>query len=375
MSIINSTHIRRSLGLHVSSNEMKGITQKYPNGDIKNADKHLKRDIKRISNTINETDNLIKCHMMANFLKSIKDTNYYTPSVKKSLLEYTIKHGRDVIRQSCNKSKGNNESEYANVGGVATASKGDYENEYDNLSGVATASKGDNENEYDNLSSVATASKSDNENEYDNLSSVATASKSDNENEYANTYSAKAICALEKYTGTGYLELNNALRNSLPLDGTMQEVIKGLNEIFAKNPDFGSLLKTFRGVSHKTNLSALKEGEIEVIKGYLSTSRDVNVANNFRGMDGEELNIFFGKSHCDLSKKSKYPFEQEELYPHGIKVRKLFQHDLGKMRINIFEEVTKESTSVRKTGAALDLATEKETPKTHNIAKRRTVQW
>ncbi|EAB4961044.1 hypothetical protein EG494_19110 [Salmonella enterica] len=339
MSIINSTHIRRSLGLHVSSNEMKGIIQKYPNGDIKNADKHLKRDIKRISNTINETNKLIKCHMMANFLKSIKDTNYYTPSVKKSLLEYTIKHGRDVIRQSCNKSKGNNESEYANVGGVATASKGDYENEYDNLSGVATVSKGDNENEY------------------------------------ANTYSAKAICALEKYTGTGYLELNNALRNSLPLDGTMQEVIKGLNEIFAKNPDFGSLLKTFRGVSHKTNLSALKEGEIEVIKGYLSTSRDVNVANNFRGMGGEELNIFFGKSHCDLSKKSKYPFEQEELYPHGIKVRKLFQHDLGKMRINIFEEVTKESTSVRKTGAALDLATEKEIPKTHNVAKRRTVQW
>ncbi|WP_097456987.1 ADP-ribosyltransferase [Escherichia coli] len=366
MSIINSVHLRRAFGMHVSGDEMKEISKKYPNGNVKNADKNLKRDVKRIANTINST-NKSKCHEMARFLTSIKGTCYYTSFVQKSLDNYAIKHGRNIESRTINKNLNNheelnnnanknigqsrqshiyehglnkknhsNEHEYANV-----FSNSSNESEYANV-----FSNSSNESEYANV-----FSNSSNESEYTTVSS-----NSSNEHEYANVFSKSAKSAIELYTGCEYRQLNDALRNSLPLNGTMQEIIKGLNEVFSKNPNFGSVLRTYRGVPHKTNLSDLKEGEVCTVKGYLSTSRNKDIANDFKGERGGELNVIFGRSHCDMSKYSELPYEEEELYPHGVKMRKLFQYDLGGVHINILEELNENPVSIRRVTSALDVA-------------------
>ncbi len=314
MSIINSVHLRRAFGMHVSGDEMKEISKKYPNGNVKNADKNLKRDVKRIANTINST-NKSKCHEMARFLTSIKGTCYYTSFVQKSLDNYAIKHGRNIESRTINKNFNNHEELNNNANKNIGQSRQSHIYEH-----------GLNKKNHSN------------------------------EHEYANVFSKSAKSAIELYTGCEYRQLNDALRNSLPLNGTMQEIIKGLNEVFSKNPNFGSVLRTYRGVPHKTNLSDLKEGEVCTVKGYLSTSRNKDIANDFKGERGGELNVIFGRSHCDMSKYSELPYEEEELYPHGVKMRKLFQYDLGGVHINILEELNENPVSIRRVTSALDVA-------------------
>ncbi len=314
MSIINSVHLRRAFGMHVSGDEMKEISKKYPNGNVKNADKNLKRDVKRIANTINST-NKSKCHEMARFLTSIKGTCYYTSFVQKSLDNYAIKHGRNIESRTINKNFNNHEELNNNANKNIGQSRQSHIYEH-----------GFNKKNHSN------------------------------EHEYANVFSKSAKSAIELYTGCEYRQLNDALRNSLPLNGTMQEIIKGLNEVFSKNPNFGSVLRTYRGVPHKTNLSDLKEGEVCTVKGYLSTSRNKDIANGFKGERGGELNVIFGRNHCDMSKYSKFPDEEEELYPHGVKMRKLFQYDLGGIHINILEELNENPVSIRRVTSALDVA-------------------
>lgn len=314
MSIINSVHLRRAFGMHVSGDEMKEISKKYPNGNVKNADKNLKRDVKRIANTINST-NKSKCHEMARFLTSIKGTCYYISFVQKSLDNYAIKHGRNIESRTINKNFNNHEE--LNNNANKNIGQGRQSHIYEH---------GFNKKNHSN------------------------------EHEYANVFSKRAKSAIELYTGCEYRQLNDALRNSLPLNGTMQEIIKGLNEVFSKNPNFGSVLRTYRGVPHKTNLSDLKEGEVCTVKGYLSTSRNKDIANGFKGERGGELNVIFGRNHCDMSKYSEFPDEEEELYPHGVKMRKLFQYDLGGVHINILEELNENPVSIRRVTSALDVA-------------------
>ncbi|MFL9164937.1 ADP-ribosyltransferase [Escherichia coli] len=316
MSIINSVHLRRAFGMHVSGDEMKEISKKYPNGNVNNADKNLKKDVKRIANTINST-NKSKCHEMARFLTSIKGTCYCTSFVLKSLDNYVIKHGRNGESRTINKNFNNHEELNNN------------------------ANKNIEQNRQSHI--------------YINVDSAR--KNHSNESEYANVFSNNAESAIRLYTGLEYKKLNKALRNSLPLNGTMQEIIDGLNEMFSKNPNFGSVLRTYRGVPHKTNLSALKEGEVCTVKGYLSTSRDKDVANDFiKGKSGGGLNVIFGRNHCDMSKYSNYPYEKEELYPHGVKMRKLFQYDLGGIHINILEESVENSVSIRRAKSVPDVA-------------------
>ncbi len=340
MSIINSVHLRRAFGMHVSGDEMKEISKKYPNGNVKNADKNLKRDVKRIANTINST-NKSKCHEMARFLTSIKGTCYYTSFVQKSLDNYAIKHGRNIESRTINKNFNNHEELNNNANKNIGQSRQSHIYEHG-----FNKKNHSNEHEYANV-----FSNSSNESEYTTVSS-----NSSNEHEYANVFSKSAKSAIELYTGCEYRQLNDALRNSLPLNGTMQEIIKGLNEVFSKNPNFGSVLRTYRGVPHKTNLSDLKEGEVCTVKGYLSTSRNKDIANGFKGERGGELNVIFGRNHCDMSKYSEFPDEEEELYPHGVKMRKLFQYDLGGVHINILEELNENPVSIRRVTSALDVA-------------------
>ena len=340
MSIINSVHLRRAFGMHVSGDEMKEISKKYPNGNVKNADKNLKRDVKRIANTINST-NKSKCHEMARFLTSIKGTCYYTSFVQKSLDNYAIKHGRNIESRTINKNFNNHEELNNNANKNIGQSRQSHISEH-----RFNKKNHSNEHEYANI-----FSNSSNESEYTTVSS-----NSSNEHEYANVFSKKAKSAIQLYTGCEYRQLNDALRNSLPLNGTMQEIIEGLNEVFSKNPNFGSVLRTYRGVPHKTNLSDLKEGEVCTVKGYLSTSRNKDIANGFKGERGEELNLIFGRSHCDMSKYSEFPNEEEELYPHGVKMRKLFQYNLGGVHINILEELNESPVSIRRVTSALDIA-------------------
>ncbi len=178
-----------------------------------------------------------------------------------------------------------------------------------------------------------------------------TVKKAINEYVIKHVCSKKAKDAIIKYTGSEFVRLNYFLRTGLPLNGTLQEIVDGLNEVYAKNTNSDYVLKTFRGVSHKTELSKAKEGDIITIKGYLSTSRDVKVAKMFTTLDfgvilnsnaKGELDIIFGKNHCDISGLSEHKDEQEELYPHGAKFRKVFQCNHENVTINVLEEVSEE---------------------------------
>lgn len=297
MPVINSVCLRRTLGMHVSGNEMKDISRRYSNGNVNNGDAHFNKDVNRVVRTINYTKNS-KCHEMADFLKSMKGTSYYTPAVKRALNEY-------VIRHVCSKKAKNAIKEY--TGAVAVSQK-----------------------------------------------------------------------------------LNHFLKTGLPLDGTMQEIVEGLNEVFSKNPNSDYVLKTFNGSPHKTRLSEVKEGETIVVKGYLSTSRDVNVAHYFMGgfdiidkfdfpffvlprLNTEgELNVIFGKSHCDISGLSVFKGEQEELYPHGVEFRKLFQCVHKGITINVLEEVSEDlgdfrSGDLRKVKSAFF---DNETQRFHSFSRK-----
>ncbi|ECC3382632.1 hypothetical protein AH775_18755 [Salmonella enterica subsp. enterica serovar Give] len=309
MPIINSTHIRRGLGLHVSTNEIEWLEFKYPVGDVSCADKYLRRDIKRITDTLNHTCKP-KVYKLARFLSDIRNTDYYTPAAAKALHNYNINYGgkfgyhaekiRDVNENI-------NEHTYASAGGDASAGK---------IPGKYT---------------------------YINKNESTT-------HEYANLCSTKSIEALQKYTNEYYNYLNNALRNDLPQDRwpqKIQEVKEGLDEIFTKSTNTGSVIKTYRGVPFKTNLSYLKEGEIGTVKGYLSTSRSAIKAHIFR-QNGEEFNIIFGKNGRDIAGESIFPEEMEVLYPVGTKLRKLFHHDVGGVRVNVLEEVSEVPGSDRK---------------------------
>ncbi|EDA8242571.1 hypothetical protein A4I99_23480 [Salmonella enterica subsp. enterica serovar Reading] len=305
MPIINSTHIRRGLGLHVSTNEIKWLEFKYPFGDVSCADKYLRRDIKRITDTLNHTCKP-KVYKLARFLSDIRNTDYYTPAAAKALHNYNINYGGQFgyhAEKICDV----NEHTYASAGGDASAGK---------IPGKYT---------------------------YINKNKSAT-------HEYANLCSSKSIEALREYTDEYYNYLNNALRNYLPQDRwpqKIQEVKEGLDEIFTKSTNTGSVIKTYRGAPFKTNLSYLKEGEIGTVKGYLSTSRSTIKAHRFR-QNGEEFNIIFGKNGRDIAEESTFPEEQEVLYPDGTKLRKLFHYDVNGVRNNVLEEVSATSDSGRK---------------------------
>ncbi|WP_080171841.1 ADP-ribosyltransferase [Salmonella enterica] len=305
MPKINSINIRRGLGLHVSTNETEWLDIKYPFGDVSCADKYLRRDIKRITHTLNHTSKP-KVYKLARFLSDIRNSDYYTPAAAKALHNYNINYGGEFgyhAEKICDV----NEHTYASAGGDSSAWK---------IPGKYT---------------------------YINKNKSAT-------HEYANLCSPKSIEALKKYTQGYYSDLNDALRCALPQDRwpqKIQEVKEGLDEIFTKSTNTGSVIKTYRGSPLKTNLSYLKEGETGTVKGYLSTSRSVIKAHKFRG-EGEEFNIIFGKNGRDIAGESTFPEEREVLYPAGTKLRKLFHHDVGRMRMNVLEEVSEAPGSDRK---------------------------
>ncbi|EEA7255024.1 hypothetical protein TX45_004111 [Salmonella enterica subsp. enterica] len=309
MPIINSMNIRRGLGLHVSTNEIKWLEFKYPSGDVSYADKYLRRDIKRITDTLNHTCKT-KIYKLARFLSDIRNTDYYTPAAAKALHNYNINYGWKFgyyAEKICDVNENINEHIYASTGGDASAGR---------IPGKYT---------------------------YINKNKSAT-------HEYANLCSIKSIEALREYTDEGHKYLNSALRHDLPQElwsQKIQEVKKGLDEIFTKSTNTGSVIKTYRGAPFKTNLSYLKQGEIGTVKGYLSTSRSTIKAHRFR-QNGEEFNIILGKNGRDIAEESKFPEELEVLYPAGTKLRKLFHNDVGGVRVNVLEEVPEAPGSDRK---------------------------
>ncbi|EGU39834.1 exoenzyme T [Vibrio ichthyoenteri ATCC 700023] len=187
------------------------------------------------------------------------------------------------------------------------------------------------------------------------------------EENHTHILSKNAIDAIDYYTGGfEYRKLNSALRENLPLNDEMLKVISGLNELFTKKTSTDRIIKTFRGVFVETDLSHINEGDTVEIKGYLSTSRLLKVANLFMGDESEnkgkaELNIIFGKSSYYIAEHSRCDYEEEELYPHGLKLKKVFQYHDGKKQLNVLEEVAITAPNNGDVGISLDLATDRKT--------------
>ncbi|MEO3956580.1 ADP-ribosyltransferase, partial [Chromobacterium piscinae] len=164
--------------------------------------------------------------------------------------------------------------------------------------------------------------------------------------------------AIGFYTGSRYSkDLNYRLRNGIPLtcaqqihDATLQGVFKsGLK-----------IVKTFRGCD-KAEKEQLSQGEKFISPVYLSTSRNLNTARSFSGLNNGEKHetVVFGVSGLDVSTQSSYPLEMEVLYNRGTNFVNLFSGKDEKSNTYkmVLKEVTEKNENFFAENIALDLAT------------------
>ncbi|WP_456299183.1 ADP-ribosyltransferase [Mycobacterium parmense] len=114
------------------------------------------------------------------------------------------------------------------------------------------------------------------------------------------------------YTGTGYIDLNEALRNEA-LDASLYARVEALNNALSKLPPYEG--PVVRGTNLPSEvLAQYRPDEYIIEKGFMSTTRDPGVAQSpaFAGNVEFRIASFTGR---DVSPYSMFPTEQEVLFP------------------------------------------------------------
>lgn len=122
------------------------------------------------------------------------------------------------------------------------------------------------------------------------------------------------ITAIYHYTTNAYFDLNNALRNGA-LSDYLRSFNDVLNESLSKLPKYTQT--TYRGItiSEADVLSKYKtafdNGTSSIEKGFLSTSKDFDIAQSFADdvLEGDKVRVFFtieGKNGVDIENISAY---------------------------------------------------------------------
>ncbi|ORV55905.1 hypothetical protein AWC05_12085 [Mycobacterium florentinum] len=143
--------------------------------------------------------------------------------------------------------------------------------------------------------------------------------------------------ALADYTGSGYTDLNYALRNGT-LDASQAARIDALNRALEKLPKYEGTVIRGSDLPDEA-LAQYKPGEVFTELGFLSTTTDVAVARSPVFSGNVEFQIV-STSGRDVSSYSMFPEEQEILFPSGTRfyvVDKVVDPVTGKTIIKMLE--------------------------------------
>lgn len=149
--------------------------------------------------------------------------------------------------------------------------------------------------------------------------------------------SSDDLGALADYTGPGYGDLNDALRNHT-LDASLSARVDALKAALAKLPPYEGLV--IRGSNIPAEMLELYEpGEVVVEHAFLSTTKNPAVAQLPTFAGNVEFQIL-SKSGRDVSPYSTFPAEQEVLFPAGtnfLVVEKVVDPITGRTFIDMIE--------------------------------------
>lgn len=122
--------------------------------------------------------------------------------------------------------------------------------------------------------------------------------------------------AMTDYTGSGYLDLNDALRSNA-VDASQQARVEAIRNALQKLPPYRGTV--VRGTDLPSEvLAQYRPGEIITEKAFLSTTTNPAVARSTAFSGNVEFRIF---SHTgrDVSSLSLFPGEREILFPAGTR--------------------------------------------------------
>jgi hypothetical protein len=122
--------------------------------------------------------------------------------------------------------------------------------------------------------------------------------------------------AFADYTGSGYTDLNDALRNGT-VDASQAARVDALNRALEKLPTYEGTVIRGSDLPDEA-LAQYKLGEVFTELGFLSTTTDVAVARSPVFSGNVEFQIV-STSGRDVSSYSMFPEEQEILFPSGAR--------------------------------------------------------
>lgn len=133
------------------------------------------------------------------------------------------------------------------------------------------------------------------------------------------------ISSVKKYTGSYYLRINQYLRGQRKqLDDEASKVIPDISKYISLSDKYEGV--SYRGIVADKNVfesfTSLKKGDTFIEKGFMSTSLDKLVAEDFA--DGTQYKIIFeikGKNGVDISSISEMQEEKEVLFDKSSKFK------------------------------------------------------
>jgi hypothetical protein len=124
------------------------------------------------------------------------------------------------------------------------------------------------------------------------------------------------IWALADYTGSGYEDLNSALRSDA-VDASQHARVEALNSALEKLPSYQG--PVIRGTNLLPEvLAQYRPGEFFIEKGFMSTTTNTAVARSPMFAGNVEFRILSNAGR-DISPVSMFPGEQEILFPAGTR--------------------------------------------------------
>ncbi|WP_328589061.1 ADP-ribosyltransferase domain-containing protein [Mycobacterium interjectum] len=120
------------------------------------------------------------------------------------------------------------------------------------------------------------------------------------------------LSALTHYTGSGYIDLNDALRSDI-LDASQHVRVEALNNALAKLPPYEGAVVRGSNLPPEA-LAQYRPGEYVIEKGFMSTTTNPAVAQAPAFAGNVEFRIFSCTGR-DISAHSMFPAEQEVLFP------------------------------------------------------------
>ncbi|ORW45674.1 hypothetical protein AWB90_15975 [Mycobacterium paraense] len=120
------------------------------------------------------------------------------------------------------------------------------------------------------------------------------------------------LSALTHYTGSGYIDLNDALRGDI-LDASQHARVEALNNALSKLPPYEGAVVRGSNLPPEV-LAEYRPGEYVIEKGFMSTTTNPAVAQAPAFAGNVEFRIFSCTGR-DISAHSMFPAEQEVLFP------------------------------------------------------------